>query len=239
MNSFLVSPIDIQSDRLTLRNEEAHHCIRVLRMHEGEALMAINGEGTAFHSRIVSIAPRAVECVIEERFPELNEPARKIFLGLSLLKHSAKFDIVVEKAVELGVAGIIPLHAEHTERQRGKVERWREITISATKQSLRCRIPLIVEPCSVAEACASQPFGAIAIAHERTAVTESFTKFLASHRESDSLLILIGPEGGFTEAECLAVEHAGGSRVSLGTRRLRSETAAIVSVGLAGAFFEL
>jgi 16S rRNA (uracil1498-N3)-methyltransferase len=185
------------------------------------------------------VAPKEIVCTILETIPEMNEPARKVVLGLSLLKHSAKFDIVVEKAVELGVSAIIPIVAEHSERHRGKTERWKDIATSAAKQSLRCRIPEIDEPKNLEDACVREPFGAIAIAHELAPTEQSFGHFLEKRLgEHGSLLVLIGPEGGFTEQECKTAESLGAERVSLGTRRLRSETAAILAVGLATAILE-
>src|SRR5581483_9895035 len=146
-----------------------------------------------------------------ERLPNLNEPALDVILGVSLLKHSAKFDIVVEKAVELGVSAILPMIAARCERQTGKAERWRGIAESATKQSLRCRIPMVAEPSPLADVCASRKFSSIVIAHEKAPVSESFSKFLSerTNEERSPLLILIGPEGGFTEEECLLAEKVG------------------------------
>lgn len=218
-----------------LTGDEAHHCVRVLRMHEGEELTAIDGAGCAYRARILHADRAEVECVVLERLPGLNEPRREVVLGMALLKHSAKFDIVVEKAVELGISAIVPLVVSRCETPRGKVARWREIAASAAKQSLRCRIPEITEPMPLEEVCAWKPFGAIAIAHEVAPREATLTGFLAGldAAQRERMLLLIGPEGGFTDDECVQAERAGASRVSLGPRRLRAETAAILCAGLA------
>ncbi len=236
MQSFLVHPADISPDRLALVAEEAHHCIRVLRMREGEELIAIDGAGCAYRARIELASKDRVECRVLEILPGMNEPSRQVVLGVSLLKHSAKFDIVVEKAVELGISAIIPMIASRSETTRGKTARWREIAASAAKQSLRCRIPEIAEPCSLAEAITSGSFDAVAIAHERAPLANSLSRMIKSMRQEDRrrILIMIGPEGGFTEEECVDAERRGARPVSLGPRRLRAETAAIVcaTIGL-------
>jgi 16S rRNA (uracil1498-N3)-methyltransferase len=179
VNAFIVLPQNIFPDRLMLVAEEAHHCSRVLRMHAGEELMAIDGVGCAYRATIVTAEKNKVECTIDERLPNLNEPLREVALAVSLLKHSAKFDIVVEKAVELGVSAILPLISARCERQTGNTERWRSIAESATKQSLRCRIPGIEDPAPFAAVCATKKYDSIVIAHEKAPVDAAFSKFLA------------------------------------------------------------
>ncbi len=227
MNSFLVSPADVTGDRLALAGEEAHHCARVLRLREGEEVLAIDGLATAYRVRLRKVDPARVEGEILETLPRHNEPAVEVWLALGILKQTAKFDIVVEKGTELGAAGFIPLRTGHGERESVKLDRWRKIAESAAKQCLRCRVPLIESPCAIAEAIALRTFDRVVLAHERAPRERTLQSAISG---SSHILALVGPEGGFTPDEVAEAERAGASIVSLGARRLRSETAAIVAL---------
>ncbi|HZV13426.1 MAG TPA: RsmE family RNA methyltransferase [Candidatus Kapabacteria bacterium] len=233
MESFYVSPEHISADQLVLTDEEAHHCTRVLRKKAGDEILVIDGKGKAYRAIIANITRESVECAIKSRTEGLNEPRRQVYLGISLLKHNAKFDIVVEKGTELGVCGFVPLVTERSEKQSANTRRLREIALSATKQCLRSRVPEIFEPVNLTDAFELVKAGSTVMAHEKAPQSDSFVKYLAVHASTEKLLILIGPEGGFTDAECAAAEQNGAQLVSLGMRRLRTETAAIIAAGLA------
>lgn len=233
MESFYVSPEHISADTLTLTGDEAHHCVRVMRKKAGDEILAIDGKGTAYRAIITDITRESVECSIKSRAEGMNEPRRQVYLGISLLKHNAKFDIVVEKGTELGVCGFVPLVTERSEKQSANTRRLREIALSATKQCLRSRVPEIFEPVKLADAFELIKAGTIVMAHEKAPQSSLFGKYLAAHAGVEKLLILIGPEGGFTDNECAAAEQKGAQLVSLGVRRLRTETAAIIAAGLA------
>ncbi len=233
MESFYVSPEHISADQLILIDEEAHHCVRVLRKKAGDEILAIDGKGTAYRAIIANITRESVECTIKSRTEGMNEPRRQVYLGISLLKHNAKFDIVVEKGTELGVCGFVPLVTERSEKQSANTRRLREIALSATKQCLRSRVPEIFEPVKLADVYKLVNADAVVMAHEKAPQNSSFGKYLTAHVNAEKILILIGPEGGFTDTECAAAEQNGAQLVSLGVRRLRTETAAIVAAGLA------
>jgi len=187
----------------------------------------------AYQAVITHIHRDTIECAITKHTPELNEPRRQIYLAISLLKHSAKFDILVEKGTELGVSGFIPIITERCERKSVNLQRLRGIAVSATKQSLRCRIPEIREPMRVDEAYSAVSVEATVMAHEKISPDNSFAKFLTENKNLERILILVGPEGGFTDAERDEAERKGACIVSLGERRLRAETAAILAIGMA------
>ena len=233
MESFYALPEHISAERLSLVGEEAHHCAHVLRKKPGDTIFAIDGIGTAFEAEIGAVTRDTVECAIRRRIEGMNEPRRQVYLGISLLKHNAKFDIVVEKCTELGACGFIPLAAERAEREGMNISRLRRIALSAAKQSLRCRVPEVREPVGIAEACAALEGGSVIMAHEQADREKSFISYLAGHKSIEKMIILIGPEGGFTGAERDEAEKRGAEIVSLGTRRLRAETAAILAAGLA------
>jgi 16S rRNA (uracil1498-N3)-methyltransferase len=195
-------------------------------MHEGEVILAIDGVAEGYRVRLLSVTAERVDGAIEERLPGFNEPPREVWLGLGILKQTAKFDIVVEKGTELGAVGFIPLRTSHGERESVKVDRWRHIAGSAAKQCLRCRVPAIDFPRSSAEAMASRSFDLVVIAHERASRASALSD--STIGKAQRILALVGPEGGFTSEEVVAAERAGARIVSLGPRRLRSETAAIV-----------
>ena len=233
MESFYTSPEDIRNGSLALTGEEAHHCARVSRCVEGDDILVIDGCGTAYRSTITDISRERVECSILETLPGMNELRRQIYLAISLLKHSPKFDILVEKATELGVSKIIPLLTARSQRSSVNLQRLQQIALSATKQSLRCRIPEVLEPVPLRQVLETVNAEASVLAHEKAHIEQSFVSFLSKKNNLRSLLILIGPEGGFTDAECNEAETLGAEIISLGARRLRTETAAILAVGLA------
>jgi 16S rRNA (uracil1498-N3)-methyltransferase len=212
---------------ITLDGEEGKHMTQVLRMRPGERCRVVDGKGNAYDVSILSVAHGRAECGVEHHHVRINEPAQHIVLGAGLLKNPSRFDYLVEKAVELGVSGIVPLVTERIIVRGGKTARWQKIAVAAMKQCGRSVLPLINDPVPLEKFFTMTPAEHLRlIPHER-----SSSPFPVA-TTSSGVAICIGPEGGFTEEELQKALESGFIAVSLGPRRLRAETAALVSVTL-------
>jgi len=228
MEYFYAPPGAVTPPTLTIGGDEFSHLTHVMRMREGDALRAVDGAGHAYDAVITSIGHREALCRITASHERLHEPARTLTLGAGLLKNPSRFDYLVEKSVELGVSRIVPLLTERTIPRQGKKERWQKLCIAAMKQSGRCVLPRVEEPVSLERflAACSEPLKFIP--HQD--VTEPLPADASGG--TGAVALCIGPEGGFSDAEIDAARAAGFLPVSLGTRRLRAETAAVVACAL-------
>jgi 16S rRNA (uracil1498-N3)-methyltransferase len=170
----------------------------------------------------------SITCTIRERRTCEIEPAANLTLAVGLLKNVSRFEVLVEKSTELGAAAIVPLTTERTVAFHDRGNRWTRIAVSAMIQSGRAVLPRIsgVTPLD-AFLGAAPPEALRLIAHERAT-----GPLLAEVPARAQTVVCIGPEGGFSEAELGRAVAAGFQPVSLGARRLRTETAGIVAAAL-------
>jgi len=231
MEYFYTPPELIGPTALTIVDEEFVHLTHVMRKTPGDTIRVVDGRGTAYDVRIEEITRRSAQCAISARHVRLNEPARDVFVAAALLKSSAAFDYLVEKATELGAAGFIPLITERTIPRHARIERWQKIALAAMKQSGRCLLPE-VRPLVPYRDFLQKPGSDLlrVIPHEKT--ERPHLRDVAGTAMM-AMQICIGPEGGFSEEEIQQAASAGFIPVSLGPRRLRAETAATISVALA------
>ena len=214
--------------------EESGHCVRVLRHRAGDRIDVIDGEGTLYHCQLTDDNPKGAEALVLETVPDWNAHPYHLTLGCCPTKNNDRFEWFVEKAIELGVDRIVPLIGEHSERKVYKTDRAARIALSATKQSLKARIPEIVEPVSVRSFVADAPqddksLKLIAYCFEGETLRTSIKQALASYGGTE-ITVLIGPEGDFSPEEAqLAIDH-GYIPIHLGNSRLRTETAAVTAV---------
>lgn len=231
--SFYVHPGDVKGETITFKNEEAKH-LHVLRKKPGDKVWAVDGEGSSYDVEIVSVNKSTVTARIWQSRRMLNEPTVQITLALGLIKGD-RFDWLVEKATELGVNHIIPLVTEKTvvKPSAAKTNRWKRIALSAMKQSGRACLPEISEGKTFRQILTySAGFKECYIA-EKTEDSISFSSIVERKRNtSQKILMLIGPEGGFTETEIDEAREYGFEIVHFGDRRLRAETAGLLSLSL-------
>lgn len=221
----------ISSSSLTIVDEEVRHLKRVLRKNAGDEIYVTDGLGNLYKTKISNVNKEIIECEILERSANLNEPKIKLTLFQSLLKSPDRFEFVIEKATELGVYEIQPIVTEYViNKTANKTERWKAIALSAMKQSQRCFLPAVREPVIFTEAI--QTFGSELklIADERK--YEIAVDVHSLSQKPDSISLFIGPEGGFTKEEVEIALQNGCKILHLGTRKYRSETAALISAGL-------
>jgi 16S rRNA (uracil1498-N3)-methyltransferase len=222
---------DIEGNTIVIRGEEFRHLARVLRKKAGDSILVTDGDDAMFDVVIDSVDKASATCEIRQTSMRVNEPKIHVTLAVSLLRTPSRFELFVEKATELGVRTIVPLLCERSIPKHEKHERLTKIAIAAMKQSGRCYLPRIFPATSFETVVShSEEYGLRLIPHEKTEQSHFIGTVLQHHPNLKSVLIVVGPEGGFTDEE---VELAGASNfvpVSLGPRRLRSETAAISSL---------
>jgi 16S rRNA (uracil1498-N3)-methyltransferase len=219
-------------ERVILEGNAASHVTRVLRLRVGEALTLFNGAGGEYDASIdAARGGRLTVAVGEPRAVERESP-----LTLTLaqgVSRGERMDLVVQKATELGVSGIVPLFTERSvvrlgaEQAERKLNHWRAIAIAACEQSGRNRLPKVAPPVSLADLLRSgtdREGGRLLLSPGAT------SRIDALPRPATSVTVLIGPEGGLTNAEQEAAVAAGFLPVRLGPRVLRTETAAIAAL---------
>lgn len=213
----------------TLDPEESRHAVRVLRLRQGDPIAVADGCGTLHHCTILEANDKA--CVVEAINSEFRtqNSELKIHLAVAPTKNPSRMEWLVEKAVEMGVGGIILLQCDHSERTFLKTERLQKIALSAMKQSLRTVLPAIHEAVGFREWIGSVRDSELRlIAHceadqPRTPLGEAL-------KPGQAATVLIGPEGDFSPEEIALALQCGFQPVSLGPSRLRTETAALYAV---------
>ncbi len=228
--SFYAPPSAIREDGyVVLPDDEAAHAARVLRKRPGDEIVVVDGEGGWYRVRLDHVDRRSAAGVILEACREAGEPAYVLSIGLALLKNRGRFETFLEKAVELGVGEVIPLKTHRTEGAHLKMQRAGKVIVAAMKQCGRSRLARLAEPQPLARVLHGDPVDLAFIAHEQTAPEHNLAAALTRSPAARRIRILIGPEGGFTGEEIAEAQQAGYAPVSLGPRRLRAETAALVA----------
>jgi 16S rRNA (uracil1498-N3)-methyltransferase len=228
METFYVDPLRVVAGTLTLLGDEHRHLVRVLRAAPGDRIAVVDGAGVSYDAVITSISQHDVQCRIEERHPGRNELPVSVTIAPALLKNPGRFDIIVEKATELGAVRIVPLQTARVIGAAAKMDRWSGIALAAMKQCGRCVLPAVEPPVNFKDFLGRVPPGALKlIPHERASLPLSAA--LSGYAGGD-IVICIGPEGGFAEGEITLASEAGFVPVRLGDRRLRAETAAVAAL---------
>ncbi len=217
---------DLLNDTYRLSEEESKHCVRVLRLTEGETLFLVDGKGTFCEAVIINAHPKACILKIVDKKLSFGKRDYQLTIGVAPTKNIDRYEWFLEKATEIGIDGIIPLISRYSERKEIKPERLEKVMISAMKQSIKAYLP-VLEPILSFKEIIKRPFSGLRfIAHcnegEKILLRDAVIK-------GQDVLILIGPEGDFSAEEVELAIHEGFIPVSLGTSRLRTETAAVVA----------
>lgn len=226
MHLFYTPHIQQQAE---LPPEEAQHCIRVLRLNIGDEIALIDGKGNLYRAEISALAGKRCLVNILEVTSQPPLWSGYIHIAMAPTKNMDRTEWFAEKATEIGFNELSFLQCRYSERKIIKTERIHKILVSACKQSLKAQLPILNEMISFHQFI-TQPFeGQKFIAHcyegEKSLLKEVI-------RKGEKALILIGPEGDFSEEEVAkAIEH-GFTPISLGKSRLRTETAALVACHL-------
>ena len=209
-----------------LPEEETAHAVRVLRLQPGDEVMLTDGTGNFYRARISLIAHKRCLVDIVETVPQPPLWSGHLHIAMAPTKNMDRTEWFAEKATEIGIDELTFLNCRYSERKVLKTERIAKILVSALKQSLKARLPRLNEMTDF-KTFIQQPFsGQKFIAHchegEKTPLKDAVHK-------GEEVVVLIGPEGDFSEEEVHLAEEAGFIPVSLGPSRLRTETAALVA----------
>ncbi len=216
---------DINGNKVSLHDEEAKHCVKVMRKRDGEEVIGIDGKGNMYKARITGLGKRRVDLVIFEKEENWGEKSQEVSLMVSPLHKVDRFEWLIEKSVELGVTRIIPYVGTHTVKTGIRADRLERICVAALKQCLRSRLPILESPLGFSDALETVDSDTRILAHGPTG--SPFGNFTDQISKSSSITILIGPEGDFDQNEIEEAIEKGFQIVNLGSNRLRSETATI------------
>lgn len=222
---------NISAGQVLLDQEQSTHCVRVLRHREGDTISVIDGQGSLYECRLVDADPKAAVATVIGRTPDFGTHPYHLTMAVCPTKNIDRFEWFAEKATEIGVDVIAPVFGDRSERRVLKTDRIRRLAVSATKQSLKGRVPEVREPVSVAEFVASAPEGSLRLicyCEDDESRRISMQDALAASDVRD-VVVLIGPEGDFSPEEVSAALSSGWKPVHLGSSRLRTETAAVVA----------
>lgn len=235
MLHLFADPSDVQDELLTITGPEVNHIRNVMRLKPGEEIsVSIGGDGKEYRYGIESYTEDSVLCRLRFVKDKEVELPVKVLLFQGLPK-ADKMDLIVQKAVELGAAEIIPVSMERcvvkldAGKAAKKTARWQTIAESAASQSRRSIIPRILAPMSMKEAVeyAKEQTEVRVIPYELQEDDGSVKQYLESLKEGQAVSIFIGPEGGFAPGEVELAKEAGIRPISLGRRILRTETAGL------------
>jgi 16S rRNA (uracil1498-N3)-methyltransferase len=239
---FYASGDDIEGSTVLLSKEETHHLAHVLRLSPGDEAYVFDGIGSEYRCKLTSFDGHRARLSIVEHLSDKVESPVCIVLAQALAK-SEKFDLVVQKATELGVTEIVPLVTANTDlklsddRASKRLERWRRVSLEATKQSGRRTLPRVGDQIGVKEYLGQ-------LYKQRRVTNDKLVLLLFNETggstiggvlqewDGDRIVAFVGPEGGWTPEEIEIMFEYGVASVTLGPRTLRTETAAIAAVTL-------
>ncbi|GHC50093.1 16S rRNA (uracil(1498)-N(3))-methyltransferase [Ulvibacter litoralis] len=226
MQLFYNPTISETSKEVVFDKEESRHISKVLRKKEGDILHLTNGKGYFFEAKLLSINPK--RCVASVLTSERQEPlSYHLHLAVAPTKLNDRYEWFLEKATEIGISEITPIICDRSERKVIKPERYEKIIQSAMKQSLKAYLPKLNPAISLKEFLTKDHTEKIkGIAHCEDSAKKSLKETIIPNT---SILLLIGPEGDFTEKEINLAFSEDFKPITLGDSRLRTETAAIVA----------
>ena len=234
---FFISPEQVSGQRITISGEDVHHIVKVLRMKTGDELLLCDGKGAEYSAKIAQVNKSDITAEVKARSTrEIRYPL--ITLGQGLPK-SDKMDWIVQKATELGVANIVPLITERTivklKDEEKRIARWQKIAREAAMQSNRPDIPLVetIRPFSDFVQTPNSELRTLRLMPWEEG-TVPIKEILPANPGMKNIIVLIGPEGGFSAHEAEAAQGKGFHLASLGPNILRTETAAIAALSMIG-----
>jgi 16S rRNA (uracil1498-N3)-methyltransferase len=239
MRRFFVDPENFSGNTAFLYGSEAHHIATVLRLTAGTRITLFDGSGSLYEAQIKKVSPKKIETTIESITPYIpiaQEQQSNVHLGQAIIK-GKKMDFIVQKATELGIACLHPFISTYCAVKKtpeSRAERWTKIAQEACKQCNRPVIPHIHPPVDFTtflESAAKSPYDLKLLFWEEEH-QNSLGGILKQYSGIHSVLLLIGPEGGFSPAEAEQALADGFLPVTLGNKILRAETAALTALAV-------
>lgn len=239
MHHFFVKPEQIGEKTITVTGKDVNHIRNVLRMEPGEEVNVTDGEnGRVYRCEVAALEEESVLLTIRWCQEEGIELPSRIYLFQGLPK-SDKMELIIQKAVELGVYEIVPVATRRAvvkldeKKASAKQKRWQAIAESAAKQSKRLIIPRIQKVMTMKEAVSyAESIDQKLIPYELAEGMEHTREVIGSIEPGQSVAVFIGPEGGFEEAEVLLAKEHGAREITLGRRILRTETAGMTVLSI-------
>lgn len=228
MQLFFTPDLNPSLENFILSEEESKHAIRVLRMDTGDRLHLIDGRGGLYEAQIIDPHPKRTVLTILNVEEEFQRPKYHLHIAVGPTKNIDRIEWFLEKATEVGIQEITPVICEHSERKEVKLDRLNKVVVAAMKQSLKAYLPKLNPAVSFKQFLREIPTEGVqkAIAH----CVDTEKKYLNQVLEpAQHYIILIGPEGDFSEEEIDLALQMGFHPISLGEARLRTETAALAT----------
>ncbi|MNK14131.1 Ribosomal RNA small subunit methyltransferase E [compost metagenome] len=228
MQLFFTPDLNPSLENFILSEEESKHAIRVLRMDTGDRLHLIDGRGGLYEAQIIDPHPKRTVLTILNVEEEFQQPKYHLHIAVGPTKNIDRIEWFLEKATEVGIQEITPVICEHSERKEVKLDRLNKVVVAAMKQSLKAYLPKLNPAVSFKQFLREIPKEGVqkAIAH----CVDAEKKYLNQVLEpAQHYIILIGPEGDFSEEEVDLALQMGFHPISLGEARLRTETAALAA----------
>ena len=238
MPRFFVGADQISDKDIVITGTDVNHIRNVLRMTPGEEVTVSDGQGMDYFCRIAELTKEEVRLDIVDSWHSFVELPAKIYLFQGLPK-ADKMELIIQKAVELGVHTIVPVSTDRTvvkldaKKETNKRKRWMSISESAAKQSGRLRIPEVTPVVSYREALEmAKKMDVRLIPYELAEGMEKTRELMSSIQPGQSVAVFIGPEGGFESSEIEKAMEIGAWPITLGKRILRTETAGLVTLAM-------
>ena len=240
MHHFFVNPEQVEDGLIRITGSDVNHIKNVLRIRQGEEMLVSDGTGRDYLCQAEEIAGQEVTVRILETEEEGRELPSRIWLFQGLPK-SDKMELIIQKAVELGAAGIVPVSTKNAvvkldaKKEEAKRKRWQAIAESAAKQSGRSLMPRVMGLMTLGQAfdyIEKEQFALRLIPYEHEAGMEGSRQELSRVAPGQDIAVFIGPEGGFDESEINLALKKGVRPVSLGKRILRTETAGLAMLSV-------
>jgi 16S rRNA (uracil1498-N3)-methyltransferase len=234
-HTFYIPPDCTSGETVIFPEQEAHHASRVLRLQAGDRVSAVDGCGRRMRLRLGEVSRKRVTASIEEAHLQRPALANQVVVAAALLKNAGRFETMLEKVAEIGATRVVPLTTARTEKASLRARRCRTILTSAMKQSGSAFLTHMEGTVALREFVVggNREKEVRLVCHEGVDPSMTLASALASAPTSGvgrTVVLLIGPEGGFTDSEIEFASASGFQPVSLGRARLRAETAAIVAV---------
>jgi len=244
VTTFYASPSSAVDGFITLDRDQSRHVHTVCRLRRGDPITIVDGEGLAHFCEVAGATQQKCTCRIFKTVKNWGEPAVTVDLASGLSK-GAKFDWTCEKATELGVNGILPFISEKSAVKiddpaaaQRKTARHQRLVLAAMKQSLRSRLPRVETILTLPQVIETFSLYHRVLVADPTRGSVPFDKAAELIFSAGKILLLVGPEGGFTISEVESLRDHGAVSVSLGPRRFRTETAAVVFLSRVMGIFE-
>jgi len=228
MNLFYTNNIDDTGQLAQFGEEEARHCVQVLRKQVGDHLHFVDGKGGLFEGEIVEAAKKKCVLKIIKHTPNYHQRSFNLHIGIAPTKNIARLEWFLEKATEIGIDEITPILCNHSERNRIRTDRLSKRVLSAMKQSLKAYLPKLNELISYKDFIKNVE----ALNHLKYIAHCDYEKNIhlkEKYQTGRDVIMLIGPEGDFSNEEIQMAFENGFEGVGLGKERLRTETAGIVA----------